>query len=101
MIGMAIVPLTIQAACFMIGIDESPRWLLFKGRQDEALTTLKRLRSVDDNVDNEFKMINEENAAAGNAASWSDVFKMKKAVSIAVIVMVTGQITGISPVRTL
>ncbi|KAK7102892.1 hypothetical protein V1264_021050 [Littorina saxatilis] len=57
MLGLAGVPGAIQFIGF-IYLPESPRWLVSKGRDEEALKVLKRIRGHDD-VDEEFKEVKD------------------------------------------
>lgn len=98
MIGSALVPLVIQAIGVFSDLVESPRWLLFKGREAESLETLKKLRFPDEDVLSEFNTFKAEAAAAGTAASMKDVLKLKKQVAIAVMVMFVQQMTGVNAV---
>ena len=62
MLGIAGVPSVIQFFGF-IGLPESPRWLVEKGRIDEARKALQTIRKVK-RVENELKEIHlaiEEN----------------------------------------
>lgn len=55
MLGLAGVPSVIQFFGF-IGLPESPRWLMEKGRTDDARRALQQIRKVK-RVDNELKEI--------------------------------------------
>ena len=57
MLGLAGVPSVIQFIGF-IWLPESPRWLMEKGRSEEARSALKQIRRVD-NVDAEIQDIEE------------------------------------------
>jgi len=62
MLGVAVIP-GAALAVGMLTVPHTPRWLMDKGREDEARTVLERLRrgDPDANVDKEIEDINEAN----------------------------------------
>jgi SP family galactose:H+ symporter-like MFS transporter len=96
MFALAVVP----AAAFGIGlffIPESPRWLVGRGRMDNARTVLQKIRAPDQ-VDAELKEI--QKSAQQQKASWAEVLKpaLRPAMIVGVGLAVAQQITGINTV---
>ncbi|GFS82101.1 proton myo-inositol cotransporter [Nephila pilipes] len=58
MLGIAAVPSIIQFVGFLF-MPESPRWLIGKGRYEEALAALRRVRGPNDNIQAEFQAIQD------------------------------------------
>ena len=72
MLGLSILPAVLQFSGFII-LPESPRWLLQKGRSQDARRVLSRIRG-DRNVDEEYDAIRasieeEEKEAGGGERS--------------------------------
>jgi len=55
MLGLAAIPAVLQFIGFLV-MPESPRWLVKKGRIDEACAALKRIRG-DVDIDHEIREI--------------------------------------------
>ncbi|XP_074489815.1 proton myo-inositol cotransporter-like isoform X2 [Sebastes fasciatus] len=67
MLGLSVVPAVLQFVGFLF-LPESPRWLLQKGRSQEARQTLSRIRggqSVDEEYDTITSSIEEEEKKGG------------------------------------
>lgn len=99
MFALAVVP----AAALGIGmvfLPESPRWLIGRGRTDQAVAVLTRLRPKGFDVHQEIADITE--AAAGGAASghWRDLGRrwVRPALLVAVGIAAFSQLTGINAI---
>jgi MFS transporter, SP family, major inositol transporter len=87
----------------MLRMPESPRWLIEKGRDQEALAVLKTVRS-EDRALAEFAQVEnvaEEEKADGDQLGLKDVFRtswLRRIVLVGIGVAVTQQLTGINTI---
>ncbi|KAG5947845.1 hypothetical protein E4U60_002622 [Claviceps pazoutovae] len=66
--------------CFVLSLPESPRWLVLKGRDDEAREVIAAIAEVEDSdkyVDNEFRAI-KETVSEMSQGRYSDLFARDK-----------------------
>lgn len=96
MLGVAAIP----ALVFFIGllfIPESPRWLISNQRREEGRAVLSRIYGPEQ-ADVQAELV--EQAAAGEAGTWKEVFSkaMRRPLLVAVGLAVVCQITGINTV---
>ncbi|KAK5992915.1 Sugar transporter STL1 [Cladobotryum mycophilum] len=66
--------------CFVLGLPESPRWLILKGREEEAKEVIAAIADVELNdkyVDNEYRAI-KETVEEMSKGTFSDLFARDK-----------------------
>jgi len=86
----------------MLRMPESPRWLVEKGRYDEALAVLKTVRS-EDRALAEFGQVEQvtEDEKKGNQLSFKEILSnkwLRRIVFVGIGVAVTQQLTGINSI---
>ena len=86
----------------MLRMPESPRWLVEKGRYDEALAVLKTVRS-EDRALAEFAQVEQvtEDEKKGNQLSFKEILSnkwLRRIVFVGIGVSVTQQLTGINSI---
>ena len=86
----------------MLRMPESPRWLVEKGRYDEALAVLKTVRS-EDRALAEFAQVEQvtEDEKKGNQLSFKEILSnkwLRRILFVGIGVSVTQQLTGINSI---
>ncbi|KAJ1043077.1 hypothetical protein NDA14_006275 [Ustilago hordei] len=105
-LGLQIAPAVPLAFLIML-FPESPRWLMTKGREEDALRSLARLHARGDTSDvfvrAELAEIKAQLAVEkGTASGWSEIFSSRqniRKVAIGVILQFSVQITGVAAIQ--
>ncbi|XP_062062842.1 solute carrier family 2, facilitated glucose transporter member 6 isoform X2 [Lepus europaeus] len=81
-------------------MPNSPRFLLSRGRDDEALRALSWLRGADARVHWEFQQIQDNVHRQSSRVSWAEVRDphMYRPIAIALLMRFLQQLTGITPI---
>ncbi len=100
MLGVGLIPAALYFI-FLFFVPRSPRWLMQKGKEEEAMKVLKKVNG-DQQADIEFKEIQESLKKDINSekASFKEVFskKMKTVLIIGLGIAFFQQITGINAI---
>ncbi len=83
----------------MFFLPETPRWLMSKGREDEARTVLGKIENPDF-IDSSIAGMKSDIAIDASQASWKEIFKpwLRNALIIAMGIMFFQQFVGINTV---
>lgn len=96
MLGIAAIP-GLALAIGMYSQPFSPRWLVERGREDDAREVLKKVRSTEEEVDEEMSDIQE---AAGKEGGWRDLLSpgVRAMVVVGIVLAVAQQLIGVNTV---
>ena len=100
MLGIEAIPALVYFICLSI-VPESPRWLMMKGRAEEATVILKRALG-EQNAEQEIQQINKSISLEHNQAKgvFMDLLKpsMRLVMIVGISIAILQQITGINAV---
>ena len=107
MLGIAAIPAVIQMICFFC-LPESPRFLIRRGRYQESLEALQKLRGPDADVNDEFETIKDrclaterEHAEKGGTSVFEQIMQntgLRRALMVGCALSMFQQISGINTV---
>lgn len=107
MLGIAAIPSAIQLVCFLF-LPESPRFLIRRGRYQESLQALQKLRGPDADVNDEFEAIKDkclaterEHVERGGTSVFEQIMQntgLRRALMVGCALMMFQQISGINTV---
>jgi sugar porter (SP) family MFS transporter len=96
MFGLAAIPAAVLFAGMLLQ-KESPHWLLAQGREQEARSTLIRLRGPDDDVDAEIDEVRRLRSRRGGYRELLSP-QIRPALAVGILLAVFQQITGVNTV---
>ncbi|XP_042870276.1 proton myo-inositol cotransporter-like isoform X2 [Penaeus japonicus] len=100
MLGLAAVPSVVQLMGFAV-MPESPRWLILKGRVEEARQVLQKIRPADADIDAEVEAIKQAVSGDVDEGGIRKVFQsgpVRRALFVGCLLQLFQQISGINTV---
>ena len=99
MLGVMVVPSVLFLAFLMV-VPETPRWLMAKGREEEAIAISRRLCNTVEESDEQVQEIRDQLAAAGSQATLSQFFTRRyfKVIALAFFIAMFNQLSGINAI---
>jgi len=96
MVGVAAIP-AVALLFGLLGVPESPRWLISHGRLDEGRKVMARLLGLNKA---EGELLQLDRPAGDMQGKWSDVFakRMRRPLTVALGLAILCQITGVNAV---
>lgn len=97
--GISSIP-PLLMAIFMLGMPETPSWLLSKNRRTEALSSLQELRSADSDCNKEIQVMEQNKSPDNEGFTWA-VYKLREnymPLILALALMLFQQFSGINAV---
>ena len=99
MLGVMVVP-SVLFLVFLLTVPETPRWLMAKGREEEAIAISRRLCNTVEESDEQIQEIRDQLAAAGSQATLSQFFTRRyfKVIALAFFIAMFNQLSGINAI---
>ncbi len=99
MLGVMVVP-SVLFLMFLVAVPETPRWLMAKGREEEAIDISRRLCNTVEESDEQIQEIRDQLAAAGSQATLSQFFTRRyfKVIALAFFIAMFNQLSGINAI---
>ena len=99
MLGVMVVP-SVLFLLFLLTVPETPRWLMAKGREEEAIAISRRLCNTVEESDEQIQEIRDQLAAAGSQATLSQFFTRRyfKVIALAFFIAMFNQLSGINAI---
>ena len=99
MLGVMVVP-SVLFLVFLVAVPETPRWLMAKGREEEAIAISRRLCNTVEESDEQIQEIRDQLASAGSQATLSQFFTRRyfKVIALAFFIAMFNQLSGINAI---
>ncbi len=99
MLGVMVVP-SVLFLVFLLAVPETPRWLMARGREEEAIAISRRLCNTVEESDEQIQEIRDQLAAAGSQATLSQFFTRRyfKVIALAFFIAMFNQLSGINAI---
>ena len=99
MLGVMVVP-SVLFLVFLLAVPETPRWLMARGREEEAIAISRRLCNTVEESDEQIQEIRDQLASAGSQATLSQFFTRRyfKVIALAFFIAMFNQLSGINAI---